>query len=190
MFTFHGRQYAIHDAAYNTTALNERAVEIPIAKAWIDDHAGHGLEVGNVLGHYFPTRWRVVDLYEISDGVDNVDLFELDDTFDWIVSISTVEHTIDPPAAIHHLRSLLRPDGALFVTAGAGQSHQLDSYLATGAGATWATTLVRSGGVWCETVDPQFLPYGYSTRWAESVWIGEFSWQYESNSTAPAFTPS
>ena len=53
----------LFDHPYNTTILNERAVEIPVVMAWLyrGDPLGDVLEVGNVLQHYgdvldVPTR--------------------------------------------------------------------------------------------------------------------------------------
>lgn len=174
-FTWCGDELEMFDAEYNTTILNERAVEIPIALAWMADKVlANGVEVGAVLPHYgFPPH-TVVDLYELGDGIDNIDVFDLYGQFDWILSISTLEHIPNAVDALRHLQSQLAPGGSMLITIGAGQHTALDRHLATGAGATRCATLVRSGGIWCQTVEPQFLPYGYSTRWAESVWIGEF----------------
>lgn len=183
-FTWFSTDLELFDHPYNTTLLNERAVEIPVALAWLDgrDLAAAGVEVGAVLGHYGITGHRVVDLYEPGDGIENIDVFDLDGTFDWIVSISTLEHIPNAVDALYHLRSLVAPGGSMLVTVGAGQHADLDAYLSTGAGSKWCTTLVRSGGTWCRTTDLQFLPYAFSSKWAESVWIGEFRWQRASRS--------
>lgn len=174
-FRYHGTELELFDAEYNTTILNERAVEIPVAVAWLDGRVmADGVEVGAVLPHYSFPAHPVVDLYEVGGGIDNVDLFELQGPFDWILSISTLEHIDYAAAALDHLRSLLAPAGSMLITVGAGQHAGLDDYLATGAGATRCCTLVRSGGGWCQTTELQFLPYGYSSKWAESCWIGEF----------------
>lgn len=174
-FRWWGHELELFDAEYNTTILNERAVEIPIALEWMKGRKPfHGVEVGAVLPHYgFPAH-KVVDLYEHGDGIDNIDVFDLQGQCDWILSISTLEHIGDAVDALYHLQSLLAPGGSMLITIGAGQHAGLDRHLATGAGATRCATLVRSGGIWCQTTELQFLPYGHSTRWAESVWIGEF----------------
>lgn len=172
------------DHAYNTTARNERAVEIAIALQFLGWVSGAGLEVGNVLSHYgVSRRRRVVDLYEKAPDVDNVDVFDIEGSFDWIVSISTVEHVQwdtaprDPTGAIraiNHLVSLLSTDGRMLVTVPGGYNSPLDEYLATGAGATRDCTYVRDGDGWQRTSERHFWPYGHTTPWAESVWVGEW----------------
>lgn len=182
-FRFQGAEHDGFDHPYNTTILNERAVEIPVVLDWLPGK-GRGLEVGNVLSHYFPIPHRVVDLYEQADGVENLDLFDIEGSYDWIVSISTLEHVQwdqeprDPAGAqraVEHLYGLLGPGGRLMVTVPGGHHPHLDAFLAEGAGADRSATLVRSGPGWVQSAEPQFLPYGYSTKWAESVWIGEWT---------------
>lgn len=187
MFTYWGEELVGFDHAYNTTALNERAVELPIVAAWYAKHgAGVGLEVGNVMHHYWPAlRHRVVDLYEQADGVENIDVMATFGRYDWIVAISTIEHVrwdTSPRrpngarAALNHLASLLTHTGRMLVTIPTGHHPELDRSLAEDdGGATRACTLVRvAAGGWVQTATPQFLPYGTTTAWAESVWIGEW----------------
>lgn len=173
-FRYRGAVYAGFDHPYNTTLLNERAVEVAIAKRWLRAARGVGLEVGNVLGHYGVHGHRVVDLYEEAAGVENIDVFDVSDGAPWIVSVSTLEHIDRAVDALGHLRSLLAPGGRMLITIGSGQHAELDAYLASGAGADRACTLRRDGATWAETPTPEFLPYASSTEWAESVWIGEW----------------
>lgn len=175
MFRYWGRELEYFDSPYNDTAQNERAVEVAIAIAWLEDRVlADGVEVGAVMPHYGLGQHRCIDLYEQGDGIDNVDVFDLAGDFDWILSISTLEHIVDAPAALDHLVSLLAPGGQMLVTVGAGQHGELDAYLASGAGASRCCTLVRSGDTWCQTTELQMLAYGTSTRWAEACWVGEF----------------
>lgn len=186
-FTYWGVELDGFDDPYNTTIINERAVEIAIAthtmKAPAGADAARSLEVGNVLSHYGPTWWRIVDLTEVADGVENSDVFDIEGRFDWIVSISTVEHVqFDHPPrddhasqrAIEHLISLLAPGGRMLITVPTGWNTTLDQFLRTGAGATRACTLIRDGDTWRQTDEPTFLPYRLTTPWAEAVWIGEY----------------
>jgi SAM-dependent methyltransferase len=184
-FTYHGVELAYHDHPYNTTRWNERAVEVPVAELFLAGVTGDGLEVGNVLGHYGTTGHRVVDLYEVADGVDNVDLFDIGDRYDWIVAISTIEHVYwDHPApreptgalrALKHLCGLLRPGGRMLVTVPMGHHAHLDPVLMAGqVGAVRDCTMVRDGDGWRQTDERVWEPYGKSTMWAESVWLGEF----------------
>lgn len=135
-FEWWGRELPYLDHPYNTTILNERAVEVPIALAFIDRCSGDGVEVGNVLAHYGPITHRVVDRWKQAPGVENIDVFDLHGSFDWIVAVSTLEHVRhDEPAdgapfgavtALAHLRALLNPGGQLLVTHPFGQNPYLD----------------------------------------------------------------
>lgn len=185
-FEWWGREFAYADYAYNTTRLNERAVELPIARWWLRPATGRVLEVGNVLGHYFddlPTR-TIVDRYEVGAGVDNRDVFDVAGEWDSIVAISTLEHVRwdeqprDPDGAVEalgHLRSLLAPGGRLLVTIPMGWHERLDRHLLDGlCGPVTACTLVRAGDGWVQSEAPVWRPYGVSQPWAESVWVGEW----------------
>lgn len=183
-FTWRGQRLPYLDHPYNTTAENERAVEVPIALAFVGGRTGEGLEVGNVLAHYSPHEHRVVDLYEEGPGVDNLDVFEVTGEYDWIVAVSTVEHVRwdQPPtdatgatAAVHHLRSLLRPGGELLVTVPFGQHPHLDAdILETGLGADEEGTLVYAESFWVPMEGVREWRPVRENRWARAVWIGQW----------------
>jgi hypothetical protein len=168
------------DHPYNTTALNERAVELAMVHGFVlaREHdlyptpaaeagvLGRCLEVGNVLSHYedyivLPPR-RVVDRFEVAPGVENIDVFDIKGTYDTIISISTIEHVgVDdgrgyPGAAldaIFHLRSLLAPGGRFFCTFPTGWNSALDHSLNWGEISRLAVTEVyvaRNGEDWGE----------------------------------------
>lgn len=182
-FTYHDVELPYLTHLYNITYLTERRVEVPIATHWIAQQANtvSGIEVGNVLGHY---SWRdhiVVDRdeppawYQQHQLYLNQDLFELnvpDYYIPWIVSLSTIEHTVDPIAAIEVLQSLA-PRGLVSFPTGVNPS--LDAWVADGAVARYAEracTLVRAGdGLWEQTPELQVQPYG---PWANSVVIMEW----------------
>lgn len=145
--------------AYNYTWLNERAIEVPLA-ATVLAAAGPSarvLEIGNVLGHYQPVTHTVVDKYEQSPGVHNVDVVDIDlpGPFDLILAISTLEHVgLDedvqdpekPARAIAHLTSLLAPGGRLWCTFPVGYNPALDERLREGRlGFDRLTALRRTG---------------------------------------------
>jgi len=178
MFCFDGRTYEYFDHPHNTTRLNERAVEIPIARQWIADH-GMDLEVGNVLGHYGHAGHWVIDRYEPGRHVENMDVFDLASPVTSVVSISTLEHVRwdepqrDPDGAIRALEHLRCISERLFLTVGMGYHPALDRYLLYGPHkATRAATLLRNGDGWVETDRPVWRRYGVSQSWAEAVWIG------------------
>lgn len=196
-FDYRGRRIDYFDHPYNTTRQNERCVELAIAREWLHDaavrdgRAVEGLEVGNVLGHYgVPWERRIVDLNEQGDGVENVDVFDVDDTFDWIVSISTIEHVgqddgwDDPrraPLAVDYLRSLLRPGGRMLVTAALGWNAALDAALTSGEITADVSSTMRRDVV-NDTLDWVYWPGVHWAEyrsvppgWAAAVWIGEWS---------------
>jgi hypothetical protein len=144
-FTVEGRRYPYFLHAYNRTIRNERCVEVPLVLAQVAEFTGRRiLEVGNVLAHYVEVHHAVVDKYESSPGVLNVDIVDYRpaELFDLIVSISTLEHVgwdedpADPPKLRATLDNLvgncLRPGGRLVVTLPLGYNQYLDDALAAG----------------------------------------------------------
>jgi SAM-dependent methyltransferase len=182
-FTYWGAKLEGFDHPYNDTIRNERAVEVAVALQWLAGRDGAGLEVGNVLGHYGATGHRVVDRWEKAPGVENRSVFDIAGSFDWIVSLSTLEHVgwdVEPRTpdaaskALAHLYGLLNPGGSMLVTVPFGYHPTFDEHLLTGAGAARCASLVRHGKSWRQTKTITPKPYGHSTPWAESVWIGEY----------------
>lgn len=199
------REFPLFDHPYNATLTNERAVEIPIALDFMARAMGRGLEVGNVLAHYFTDeqlapRW-VVDKYEEHAPADPLDVFAITGSFDWILSISTIEHVRhgdpEPPnpwgaiAAVHYMRGLLAPGGRMLITAGLGQNPTLDEWLheesmswdASLTGCTDWTVLTRERtddprvNTWTQLEYHDFpdTPVDYGpTHGANAVWIGEW----------------
>lgn len=186
-------EYLVHP--YNRTALNERAVEVPIGWDFIDDQLERdrlrGLEVGNVLSHYDgPVLQRVVDLYEHAEGVENIDLFDVTGSYEWIVAISTLEHVrwevqgagntkwedepdpSGPLDGLAHLRSLLAPGGALLVTAPFCQHPYLDgAILSGGLQPTTEATLTFEGDHWDVHEGQRIWRHARELRWAGAVWV-------------------
>ena len=192
-FTYNGTELEEFHHPYNHTRLNERAIEIPIAQAWLANQIGdRGLEVGNVLGHYdldIPPR-TIVDRFEEGDGVTNIDLFDLPATeWDWIVAISTVEHIgwdpgqrHDPTAAARAIEFLARPltpMDHMLITVPLGYHPRLDQVLLDGqTSARTASTMVRDltlGGPWTQTEGLAWRPYNQTPGLgANALWIGEW----------------
>ena len=141
------------------TWLTERAVEVPVAQALVDEHAADRvLEIGNVLSHYRPQQHVVVDKYEQAPGVLNRDVLDLGGLgqFELIVAISTLEHVgwdespRDPAKAqraVEVLRSLLAPGGSLAITVPVGYNTAFDAALRSGEVPLHrAVALRRAGG--------------------------------------------
>jgi hypothetical protein len=143
-FTFGGREYRYLHHRYHYTWLNERAVEVPIAAAALEERrGGRVLELGNVLSHYLPVDHTIVDKYEHAPGVINEDVLDLPahERYDLILSISTLEHVgyeedpRDPEKAgraVTKLVELLEPGGRLLATFPAGFNLALDEQVRSG----------------------------------------------------------
>ncbi|MDZ5606268.1 glycosyltransferase [Bacillus pseudomycoides] len=92
--------YGEKELLYNQVPINnisERCIEVPIGIDFLIKHKfSRVLEVGNVLQSYLqePITRDIVDKFEVSSGVLNVDLMEYNPTekYDAIISVSTVEH--------------------------------------------------------------------------------------------------
>ena len=138
-FTVGGRSYHYLTHYYNATWRNERAVEIPLVMAFLEELSTGArlLEVGHVLAHYLPRPHTVVDKFEHAPGVINEDILDFGQpkSFDGIVSISTLEHVgwDETPRdarraerALAHMRSLLVDNGRLFVSFPFGYNPPLD----------------------------------------------------------------
>lgn len=100
-FLFNGVKLKYFWHSYNTTALVERTIEIPILRYYMEKFGGRDfLEIGNVSNHYYSYFQNlidskvVVDRYEKGWGVINKDIkdFTSKEQFNFIYSISTFEH--------------------------------------------------------------------------------------------------
>jgi hypothetical protein len=148
-FQLDGEDYRYMVHHYNRTWDNERSVELPIAARLLGRRPdANMLEVGNVLQNYLPAgelpRGRtVLDKYEASEGVTNVDVVGHCPVrpYDLIVALSTIEHVgwdEDPqdPAkaamALELLHSWLAAGGELLVTVPLGHHPELDRRLLDG----------------------------------------------------------
>jgi hypothetical protein len=118
-FYFNGGLYEYNRHPYNNAG--ERSVEIPIASRFLNGFSANKqlCEVGNVLANYEHTRndgstghrRRIVDKYEVSYGIDNVDILDIseENVYDGIVSVSTLEHVCNWPADVRGTRDLDGP---------------------------------------------------------------------------------
>jgi len=140
-FEFQGRQYLYFDNPYNTTRLNERAVEVPLIMRYVQEAEGKSiLEIGNVLSHYYSFPHDVVDKYEKTPGVINQDAltYSPKKKYDLIISISTIEHigwdefprkANKIPKTLQHLKTLLKKDGQIVFTVPVATNDYLDKML-------------------------------------------------------------
>jgi hypothetical protein len=147
-FHFNGIDCQYFFRKYNTTFLNERAIEIPIIAHYVKKYQHKRiLEIGNVLKHYFNFNFDVVDKYEKYEDVTNVDIVDYNphEKYDLIVSISTFEHIgydentrYGTPGennvqlscllkAMEKTKALLKPGGMFVFTVPLGFNSFLDS---------------------------------------------------------------
>lgn len=142
-FSVRGAQLPYTFGRYNNAFLNERAVEISIAKWFLGRDPGRMLEVGNVLSHYGVTGHTVLDKYEEVPGVRNEDIvdFRPETPYDTVVAISTLEHvgwdeTPREPdkvlRAMRRVKECATAGGRVLVTVPTGYHPRLDRALRTG----------------------------------------------------------
>jgi hypothetical protein len=140
-------EYSYFYHSYNTTYLNERAVEIPYFRRQIYSVLKTGgciLEIGNVLSHYERAYWDIVDKYEVGKGVVNVDIVDYrpKKMYDCIVAISTFEHIgfdevpkdTDKVLSILLLirQRLLKPGGRLIFSIPTGYNLKFEEHIRSG----------------------------------------------------------
>lgn len=184
-FQAHGEVHPYFVHRHNMTWRNERAVEIPMALAFLDRVQGIGVEFGNVLANYgrVPSISTVVDKYETGENILNVDIlnFRPLEPVDFVVSISTIEHVgFDEPdkdpskvdRTVSHLRGMLCEGGRAFVTAPLGHNPALDEAVIGRAWPViWQTAMLREKGRWIEG-DIAVRPYD-PLGGARCVWLAE-----------------
>jgi hypothetical protein len=173
-FKVRGTEYPYFHHSYNTTFINERAVEIPYFRQQIESRLKarkRVLEIGNVLSHYGKPSWDIVDKFEKGEGIINVDL---------IVAISTFEHIgfdeqpRDDEKVIRALdyikKTLLKQGGELIFSVPAGYNPKIEEHMKLGRIAHSERILMKRidwKNNWAETVreeDVFGLPYALFAR--------------------------
>ena len=178
---------------YNITWANERCIEVPITKWYVDQYSGrHVLEIGNVLSHYFPIEHEVVDKFELGPRVINQDIVEFTskNAYNLILSISSFEHIGYDEGdrehsgqkirtAIETCRSLLLPDGKFVVTVPLGYNPDLDEIIRTdGLGATrefYFRRKQRSEWGSCNKTEALSCRYGTPFPYANALLVAEIA---------------
>jgi SAM-dependent methyltransferase len=174
------------------TWATERAVEVPIAREFLERYAGRRvLEVGNVTPYYLDTAHTVLDKYERGPGIINADITDYapGDRFDLILSVSTFEHIgfddemdgdsgVKISRAITTCRGLLAAGGQLVLTLPLGYNPALDRMIADRQlGCNRAIFLKRTGRLAWQTVDAEAAlacEYGRPFPYANAVMIAQF----------------
>jgi hypothetical protein len=185
------RPYFYH--RYNVTWANERAIEIPIARACLEGvHPGQILEIGNVLSHYGSSDHMVLDKFETGSGVVNEDIltWEPRRKFEVIISISTFEHIgFDDEekdgtgqkilSAIQRCREFLHPGGRLILTAAGGYNPAFDALVGGNRFGATRNHLYRrvTRGKWepCDEAGYLSARYNHPYAFGNAVVVAEFS---------------
>ena len=144
-FEFNGKKLKYFYHRHNLTWTNERAVEIPIVRDYLNNNyrnTNHSkiLEVGAVLPHYFQFNFNVLDKFERGLGIINEDVvnYHPPQKFDLIISISTLEHVgfddddKDPMKilkAFDNLKKCLNKSGKIVFTVPIGYNPALDNLI-------------------------------------------------------------
>ncbi|MDP8248635.1 MAG: methyltransferase domain-containing protein [Candidatus Tritonobacter lacicola] len=140
-FEMGNEKYKYFYHLYNATFRKERAVEIAIAKIFLENFKGKEiLEVGNVLNYYTKYPHDVIDKYEKGDGVINEGIVGYDPgkKYDLIISISTLEHIGWDERPVEHnkvlkalksMENLLNPGGEMLVTVPLGYNSDIDNLI-------------------------------------------------------------
>lgn len=193
-FVWNGQTLTYFDHPYNHTALNSRRVEIPIARWFLGQRmeGARVLEIGNVLAHYGPVDWPVVDLREAGAIHANVMVWEPEKPVHLLISISTVEHIgfgkyagttapMRPSGVLAQFRSFLAPQGVAVVTAPTAYNPALDNELRDGtlpADEMWFMRVVpdstRPDHVWIECTMEEALamsPRACAGRWSGGMMV-------------------
>jgi hypothetical protein len=181
-FTLDGTEYRYAAHRYNTTWLNERAVEVALADALLEENAGRRtFELGNVMSHYGRTGHDVVDKYEVAPGVRNTDIVDIEaEPYDIVISLSTVEHVgqdeepREPEKALRALERLVEltaPAGDLLVTFPVGHNPALDVAVADERLPFAAVSYLRrldAANTWRQAGKDDVVGLAYGTPYAQA----------------------
>jgi len=177
-FELEGRTHSYMVARGNRTWDNERAIELPVGWEAVQAH-GHPqtvIEVGNVLGHYYPIEHVVLDKFEHHRCVTwNEDVLEFQPPFapELVVSISTLEHVGhgEQPRqpekfrqAVEAIIGWLAPGGRLLFTAPLGYNPSVLEYLDDPSPQVTSMLFMRRttlDNLWVQTSLPQVRDYRY-----------------------------
>jgi len=177
MFRFNGKQYEYFKHSYNNAAENMRTLEVPIITEYLRHRSAFDdiLEIGNVLSHYGRTTWDIIDLKEGPIKRDLM-IWEPEQLYDLIVSISTVEHIqASPEEVIQKIRSLLTSEGIAIITLPTGYNPKWDKSLLSGeltATVVGCMERIDVDGSWieCSLWDAVKKPYRQgSYPWSEAM---------------------
>lgn len=191
-FLYNSNKYSLFCHKYNTTWINERAIEIPIISHEINNLSPHSdiLEIGNVLSHYFYSDWEVVDKFEKGNLVINKDIldFNSERKYKLIISISTLEHIgFDDDSgdsynkiqkAFYMITKLLLPNGRFIFTVPIGYNPFLDNLIQENKFSLKDQKFIKkfTKHHWEEVTKSEALKckYGSPFPYANCIMVGEY----------------
>ncbi len=180
-FVFECEQYDYHDAKYNTTRYNERAVEVPIGLRFLRRHSCNLLEVGAVLPYYSDIPHTVIDLTDGHEMVlrANILTYHIEELYSAAISISTLEHIgdgfEDSIIAMKYIQYLLKPYSPYLFTIPHGYNASLDKAIQSGNVPVdniyhmTKTDAIRH--IWKQVVNVAYKPYNKFSPNANSIYI-------------------
>jgi len=191
-FVFNSTKHDYFYHHYNITILNERFIEVPIVKEFLNDYIGENiLEIGNVLSHYFDVKkefssnYTIVDKYETAPNVLNEDIigYHPKNPFNLIISISTIEHVglddspTDPKKAdmaIKKVRTMLAPGGTFVCTIPIGYNKNLEKTMHNLFDDLYCLRRISKDNRWeeCELDDLKTIEYGTPFNAANAIVVG------------------
>jgi len=191
-FVFNSSTHDYFYHHYNMTILNERFIEVPIVKEYLNDYIGENiLELGNVMSHYFEVKkdfsqnYTIVDKYETAPGILNEDIigYHPQKPFNLILSISTIEHVgqdetpADPKKAdfaIKKIRGMLAPGGTFVCTIPVGYNKNLEKTMYNLFDDIYCLRRVSKDNRWeeCEPNDLENIEYGTPFNAANAIVVG------------------
>ncbi|MFC1650003.1 hypothetical protein ACFL2X_00385 [Candidatus Latescibacterota bacterium] len=191
-FTFGNEKYPYFYHTYNFTWDNERSVEIPIVMKSLAVNKGMKvLEMGNVLSHYFPPGWDVLDKFDKGNGIISKDIVDFipSNKYDLIVSISTLEHVgfdddvKDPGKIVETMKNLkqncLKPGGSMIFTMPLGYNPFMDKMVFDDKlGFDEISFMKRiSKNEWCEMSKNELGDFSYAAEYIEAstIVVAKFS---------------
>jgi SAM-dependent methyltransferase len=186
-FTLAGKNYPYWVHPLNLD--NERTVEVPLAREFLQGTKEHVLEIRNILSQndtLFPHD--IVDKYERAAGVINEDVVTFAPThkYDAIVTLSTLEHVgwdeepREPEKilrAIDRLKELLADGGELLATLPMGYNRFVDNLVRqkkTGFSETRYLVRVSANNLWREGSCAEALAARYNSPYpnANALLVG------------------
>lgn len=138
IFTFQGHTFEYFDHPHNRTRINERAVELPLVKYFLDQYPGQStVEIGAVSPYYFEGKHQIYDLTDDHPRSQKKDALTVSVYDQALLSCSTLEHIgradafnslDDRTIAPRLLQKWLDISGPYLITWPLGYHIELDQY--------------------------------------------------------------